>query len=174
MSGNSAPITPSEFAEALTALPTSSLFAKASEIRNAIAHLRISNVELRNFVEASPGGDHDCEEAIAENIEVIARMEERIALVKVEAESRGSRWDVYEAEAVNLDHPDNREAPGATHNGDPIDTSHGDGLNGAEDSTVHIGSVHQPSVADEQSRGSMEELVSRFAAEEDEEDGIHL
>ncbi|KAF2182178.1 hypothetical protein K469DRAFT_246045 [Zopfia rhizophila CBS 207.26] len=92
MSADSLPITASRFATALTDLPLSSLYAKASELRNSIAHLQKSNVELQEWVEKE--GDKDCYEAYVENQEVIKRMEERIEMVKKEVtEIRGLPWE---------------------------------------------------------------------------------
>jgi hypothetical protein len=92
MSAHSLPISGAAFAEALVALPPSSLYAKLLELRNSIAHLQRSNDELKGYADASPDGDKDCEEAIEENKVVITRMEERIELVKVEMEKRGQKW----------------------------------------------------------------------------------
>ncbi|KAL1956982.1 hypothetical protein VTO42DRAFT_6471 [Malbranchea cinnamomea] len=92
MSAESRPITPEAFAKALTELPLSSVYAKAAELQNSINHLERSNAELKQFIEETPGGDKDCEEAIAENEEVIKRMLERIELVKAEVARRGQKW----------------------------------------------------------------------------------
>ncbi len=89
------PITPARFAAALQDLPLSSLALKVAELRNSIAHLDYSNEQLKPFAHpATPGeeGDPDCAEAIVENEDVIARMNERIALVKDEVERRGASW----------------------------------------------------------------------------------
>ena len=92
MSADSQPINAAAFAEALIALPLSSLYAKLFELRNSIAHLQRSNDELKRFIGASPDGDKDYEEAIEENEVVVKRIEERIELVKVEMEKRGQKW----------------------------------------------------------------------------------
>jgi len=92
MSADSQPINAAAFAEALIPLPLSSLYAKLFELRNSIAHLQRSNDELKGFIDTSPDGDKDCEEAIEENEVVVKRMEERIELVKVEMEKRGQKW----------------------------------------------------------------------------------
>lgn len=88
MSSNSAPISPARFAAALSSLPLPNLHLKAAEIRNSITHLEYSNLQLQPLTEE---GDRDCKEAVEENRETIARMEERIALLKAEVERRGSR-----------------------------------------------------------------------------------
>ncbi|OJD13101.1 hypothetical protein AJ78_06406 [Emergomyces pasteurianus Ep9510] len=94
MSATATPITPQAFAEALKSLTLPSLYAKASELRNSIAHLQRSNDELSRYIaeDAPDGRDKDCEEAIQENEVVMLRMQERIELLKVEVEGRGQRW----------------------------------------------------------------------------------
>ncbi len=95
MSSEAAPISPARFAAALKDLPLSTLHLKAAELRNSIAHLDYSNEELKPFAEGtdpSTNGepDHICIDAIKENEVVIARLQERIELLKAEVESRGS------------------------------------------------------------------------------------
>jgi len=94
MSANALPITADRFAAALVDLPLSNLYAKAVELRNSIAHLQRSNVELQAHLDSLPSGewDRDCEEAITENVVVIERMRERVGLLAVEVERRGGRW----------------------------------------------------------------------------------
>ncbi|KAK2787005.1 hypothetical protein FQN52_007447 [Onygenales sp. PD_12] len=93
MSAESRPIAAPAFAEALKSLTLPSLYAKASELRNAIAHLHRSNDELARYI-AETAPDTDCEDAIRENEEVVRRMEERIGLLREEVEGRGSKWGV--------------------------------------------------------------------------------
>ena len=90
MSASATPITLARFAAALPELPLSSLHAKGAELRNSIAHLRISNQELKSFADE---GDADCKQAIEENEGVISSMEERINLLRKEVEARGYLWD---------------------------------------------------------------------------------
>lgn len=95
MSSESQPITPERFAEAIKDLPLSALHAKASEIRNSIAHLRRSNEELQTFITESCESETDkreLESYVAENEGVIAAMKERVQLLKDEVEWRGQRW----------------------------------------------------------------------------------
>ena len=73
MSSSATPISPARFAAALPSLPLSNLHLKAAELRNSIAHLEYSNLQLQPLAEE---GDRDCEEAVKENRETIARMEE--------------------------------------------------------------------------------------------------
>ena len=89
MSSNATPISPARFAAALPSLPLPNLHLKAAELRNSIAHLEYSNHQLQPLAEE---GDRDCREAVEENRETIARMEERIELLKAEVEGRGFRW----------------------------------------------------------------------------------
>jgi len=90
MSSTSTPIPPHLFAAALPALPLSSLHAKAFELRNSISHLQRSNTQLRPLADA---GDRECQLAIAENEEVMRRMEERVGMLRGEVEGRGYLWD---------------------------------------------------------------------------------
>ncbi|EAQ92589.1 hypothetical protein CHGG_00824 [Chaetomium globosum CBS 148.51] len=118
MSSEALPISPTRFAAALTDLPLSTLHLKVLELRNSIAHLDYSNEQLRPFAEgtatatatststtttappqqapssttATAEPDADCADAIRENEGVIARMQERIALVRAEVERRGLGW----------------------------------------------------------------------------------
>lgn len=89
-SGN--PIPAELFAEAIKELPLDTLYAKAAELQNSISHLLDSNIQMKPFAD---DGDEVCKEAIAENDAVIARMEERIALCKLEAEQRGLGWGAH-------------------------------------------------------------------------------
>lgn len=137
------PITPARFAAALPALPLSALHAKAAELQNAIAHLRSSNVQLREFAD---GGDAECADAMRENEEVIARMQERIALVRQEVEGRGMRWADGEVE-------DRVEENGVVE------------MNGAG------AREERPGLSDEELERRLRE---RLGDGEDEEDGVHL
>lgn len=98
MSATNEPITSARFSAALSELPVSSLFAKKSEILNSVAHLELSNNELRNYADA---GDEDCAGAIEENVDVIARMHTRLELLKAEVENRGLGWDETKTERSN-------------------------------------------------------------------------
>jgi hypothetical protein len=110
MSSDARPITPAAFAEALKALPLSSVYAKALEIHNSVAHLERSNAELKQFIDETPGGggDKDCEDAIAENLEVI--------------KNRGEKWDDVldegEPESVVNGRSDQQEDQGPPASGD--------------------------------------------------------
>ncbi|KAM0111430.1 hypothetical protein ACP6JB_002992 [Aspergillus fumigatus] len=102
MSEEAQPITLEAFAEAIRELPLSAVYAKVSEIRNSIAHLRRSNSELKAFIDETCESESDKRELegyIAENEGVIATMNDRIGLLKTEIESRGERWIEEEIEA---------------------------------------------------------------------------
>ncbi|KAL5366561.1 hypothetical protein BJX96DRAFT_38256 [Aspergillus floccosus] len=95
MSGESAPITLDAFAEAIKELPLSVVYAKVTELRNSIAHLRRSNAELQTFVTESCDTEDEKRELqgyISENEGVMTSMTDRIILLKAEVESRGQRW----------------------------------------------------------------------------------
>ncbi|KAL9081736.1 MAG: hypothetical protein Q9159_007069 [Coniocarpon cinnabarinum] len=89
MSASTCPVTPERFAEALEALPLSTLHNTAAEIRNSQTHLRSSNLELEPHAVA---GDDVCKDAIVENEQVLQRMEQRLDLLKTEVERRGLPW----------------------------------------------------------------------------------
>lgn len=91
MSSEARPISPTQFATAVTDLPVENLYAKVVEIRNSVAHLERSNKELREYSD-SVAGDADCLAAVRENEEVIGRMDDRIELVRKEVERRGQKW----------------------------------------------------------------------------------
>ncbi|KAF2717562.1 hypothetical protein K431DRAFT_232836 [Polychaeton citri CBS 116435] len=95
MSADSQPINPERFRAALQDLPLDSLHAKVAELRNNIGHLRSSNEQMLPFAEA---GDQDCKDAMFENLSVIGRMNERIAILREEVEHRGMRWSESEEE----------------------------------------------------------------------------
>ncbi|PGH19136.1 hypothetical protein AJ80_04214 [Polytolypa hystricis UAMH7299] len=94
MSAEALPISTPAFAAALKDLPLPSIYGKVLELRNSVDHLQRSNLELRQFILESPGGtDKDCEEAVVENEGVIARMEGRIEMCRVElVDVRGQKW----------------------------------------------------------------------------------
>ncbi|KAI1272713.1 hypothetical protein F5Y07DRAFT_284916 [Xylaria sp. FL0933] len=128
MSSETQPISPARFAEALKDLPASSLALKVLELRNSIAHLDYSNAELKPFADGTMptldqrGGsagepDQDCRDAIAENEAVIARMQERIALIRAEVEGRGLDWQEFQGTASTASTVDNEDTPQNTENG---------------------------------------------------------
>ncbi|KFY17110.1 hypothetical protein V491_05104 [Pseudogymnoascus sp. VKM F-3775] len=97
MSSDALPIGTAAFAAALEALPLSTLHLKAAELRNSLAHLEYSNAQLEPFAHPPPGQEPDvvCVEAIAENVIVMDRMRERLALLRQEAEKRGVGWGEF-------------------------------------------------------------------------------
>jgi hypothetical protein len=96
MSAEAIPIPLPRFRSALTSLPISALYAKSRELHNSVSHLLSSNQELTSFITES-GPDADCQQAIVENEETIARMEERILAVEYEVVvERGLPWSEEE------------------------------------------------------------------------------
>jgi hypothetical protein len=115
MSATATPISPARFAAALQDLPISSIYAKAAELTNAITHLRASNTQLAAF---AASGDADCAEAMRENEDVIARMEERIQLCRAEVEgNRGLVWEVERGRKMVIERSGEGETA-ARENGD--------------------------------------------------------
>ncbi|KAI0387425.1 hypothetical protein F5Y04DRAFT_4343 [Hypomontagnella monticulosa] len=190
MSSEAQPINPARFAEALKDLPAESLALKVLELRNSIAHLDYSNAELKPYAEGRAPTldqqgetiqpDQDCIDAIAENEGVIARMQERIELIRSEVEGRGLSWREFQGK------PDDEEASAATNNnnaeaGNPPPN----GVNGQgpseealhpawRDGTFQTGTISQ--LGDEE-RELLRQLQSRMPREDDEEDpegGMHL
>lgn len=100
MSSDTLPISTAAFAAALEALPLSTLHLKAAELRNSLAHLEYSNAQMEPFAHPPPGQepDIDCVEGIEENIVVMGRMRERLALLRQEAEKRGVGWGEFVGE----------------------------------------------------------------------------
>jgi hypothetical protein len=200
MSNEATPISPARFAAALKDLPLSTLHLKAMEIRNSIAHLDYSNEQLKPFADgtdpsANGRPDQDCIDAIKENEIVIARMQERIALLKAEVEGRGSSWLEFQS-AEELKGGDGRLLNGTGESDGDVEVEghersdawrdgtfqtgrivngevrmDGDsGVNGATNGTSSIGG----SLDDEALRRAMEERMRVLANEDDDEEGMHL
>lgn len=149
MSTESLPITLAAFAEAIKELPLSTVYAKASELRNSIAHLRRSNEELRAFVNEScdtEGEARELETYITENEQVMGSMNERISLLKSEIEGRGQQWIELEDTAADTTANEDQQsssafAPGTNgvagergnsvqHESSTLDTQNDQGQNG--------------------------------------------
>jgi hypothetical protein len=204
MSSATTPISPARFAAALKDLPLSTLHLKAAELRNSIAHLDYSNEQLKPFAEGTNEGnsngqpDQDCIDAIKENEAVIARMMERIELLKQEVEGRGSSW---------LEFQSKEELDGEGDGGDMLDgegrlvNGHGHGHGEEEeerseawrDGTFQTGRIVGGEVRmdgertngatstgtggrldDEALRRAMEERMRALAEEGDDDEGMHL
>jgi hypothetical protein len=91
MSYAARPISPTAFAAAIRDLPLDNVYAKAAELRNAMAHLASSNAQLAPLATA---GDAVCADAVRENEEVLQRMEHRLLLLRFEVEVlRGLKWE---------------------------------------------------------------------------------
>ena len=103
-SATARPIPAAQFALAIQDLPLESVYAKAREIENSIAHLQRSNSQLKEFSDSirrdetiggetrEEVGDRECLEAIRENDVVIERQRERVALLREEVTRRGRVW----------------------------------------------------------------------------------
>ncbi|KAF1915281.1 hypothetical protein BDU57DRAFT_518176 [Ampelomyces quisqualis] len=111
MSSNALPIPLTRFASALSALPLDAIYAKHSELRNNIAHMQASNVQLEEY--ARQHDDRDCYEALVENRQVIARFEERIGALRNEVvEVRGLSWRPMEGAGKDGGEKGNGESGG--------------------------------------------------------------
>jgi len=202
MSNEAAPISPARFAAALRDLPLSTLHLKAMEIRNSIAHLDYSNEQLKPFADGtdpSSNGqpDQDCIDAIKENEIVIARMQERIDLLKAEVEARGSSWlEFQSAEEIQAG-----DEPLVNGTGESDGGVHMEGHDAWRDGTFQTGRIVNGEVRmdgstngsatngsatngsannsggrldDEALRRAMDERMRTLADEGDEENGMHL
>ncbi|KAI1268779.1 hypothetical protein F5Y18DRAFT_166988 [Xylariaceae sp. FL1019] len=185
MSSETQPISPARFAEALQELPASTLALKVLELRNSIAHLDYSNAELKPFADGTTATldqeagqpDQDCIDAIAENEGVIARMQERIALIRTEVENRGLSWQEFQGkENTPPPEPTENETDGA--NAPPTTNGvNGHGPDAASqhaawrDGTFQTGTLR--GLSDEE---LLQQLQSRMPPDEDEdpEGGMHL
>jgi hypothetical protein len=216
MSADTRPISPARFASALKDLSLPMLHLKVLEIRNSIAHLQYSNDQLRPFAEGNftasssttetPAAepDQDCIDAIQENLTVIDRMAERIALVRAEVEERGVSWTEFQsAEEVKAAQEDTTtvDETTTTTNGEQrspwTDGTFQTGVirNGEVrmDATpgqrrqIDGGTAQEPegaggqgggqgggSLSDEQLRRAMEEQMRNLGADGDDDGGMHL
>ncbi|KFA80399.1 hypothetical protein S40288_08813 [Stachybotrys chartarum IBT 40288] len=199
MSADTQPISPARFAAALKDLSISMLHLKVLEIRNSIAHLQYSNDQLRPFAQgsatavSSPSAesaepDQDCVDAIRENEQVIDRMTERLAIIRIEVEDeRGVSWTEFmSTEELEAQQEKNRTAAA-----DAAETPAVNGESGQHSAwsdgtfqtgTIRNGQVHmdqQPgrpnggTLSDEELRRAMEERM-RDLGDDDDEGGMHL
>lgn len=171
MSSNAAPISPARFAAALSALPLSNLHLKAAELRNSIAHLDHSNLQLQPFAEE---GDGDCKQAIGENTETIARMEERITLLKAEVEGRGFIWGEFNGGQRD----ETEETNGSRHdrfsdNGNICDLEEAQRTAGDLAANGHRGRAEGRRLGDEELASRLRERMEEDLAE-NEDNGLHL
>ena len=207
MSNEAVPIPPHRFAAALKDLPLSTLHLKAAELRNSIAHLDYSNEQLKPFAEGTEPGtngvpDQDCVEAIRENGIVIARMQERITLLKAEVEGRGSSWLEFQSAEESAGRGDEEmvDGEGRLVNGTSEDTGgrsqemseawrdgtfqtgsisngeivmHGPGA-GAAAGSASTNSAAGGRLDDDALRRAMEERIRALSDNGDEGEGMHL
>ena len=160
MATTSDPITPERFATAILDLPFPNLYSKAAEIRNSISHLKSSNEQMMPFADE---GDQDCKEAMFENLTVIGRMNERIALLKGEVERRGGVWSEH---AVG-DGEVSTEGDGIVVNGN------GHLVNGDVESGAAQRREPTGRFTDDELRRQLEAQMGGDDAEEND-DGVHL
>ncbi|KAI1107610.1 hypothetical protein F4804DRAFT_296559 [Jackrogersella minutella] len=201
MSSETQPIDPARFAEALRELPAESLAMKVLELRNAIAHLDYSNAELKPYAEGRTEAlephsyvgppDPECADAIAENLVVIARMQDRIEQIRAEVERRGLSWREFQEKPDEDD--DNEDEDGEELLHSPADDHAGpngltNGVNGRatngttdqhpawSDGTFQTGMMDQLTLNEATAAYSehLRQLEARAAANEDQEGGMHL
>ncbi|KAH9243305.1 hypothetical protein K456DRAFT_1907248 [Colletotrichum gloeosporioides 23] len=207
-SADTAPISPTRFAAALKDLSLPTLHLKVLEIRNSILHLQYSNAQLKPFAEglattldaatdaAAGRPDPDCVEAIRENEAVIARMEERVAIIRAEVEERGHSWNEFRSKE-EVDEAEGDKAEGINGTGEER-TANGAGAAAAPsahpawlDGTFQTGTIRngeiqldaQPGqrangtggrLTDEELRRAMEEQMRGLGQDDDEDGGMHL
>ncbi|OTB02525.1 hypothetical protein M426DRAFT_24680 [Hypoxylon sp. CI-4A] len=203
MSSETQPINLARFAEALKDLPAESLALKVLELRNSIAHLDYSNAELKPYAEGlaptldqqqqQQGGnsnqsaqpDQDCIDAIAENEAVIARMQERIEMIRIEVEGRGLSWREFQGKPDEEQEEEQTSATADSNHAAPTSTLT-NGVNGHaengqtrqqhpawQDGTFQTGTLSQ--LGDEE-RELLRQLENRMPSEDDEDPqgGMHL
>ncbi|KAL9619143.1 MAG: hypothetical protein Q9160_006232 [Pyrenula sp. 1 TL-2023] len=176
MSATTAPISPHAFALALETLPLPSLYAKAAELRNSIAHLSRSNAELQSYSDSvGGGGDPDCQEAIVENLEVTRRMGERIEMLRAEVERRGARWHEGGRGGGGEGGDEGADGVGGEERLRPNGLVNGEAHGDDDD---EVGGRQEMSQAPPRQSGRLtdEELQRRLVEQlgDDEEDGVHL
>ncbi|KAI0444758.1 hypothetical protein F4803DRAFT_227239 [Xylaria telfairii] len=188
MSSETQPISPARFAEALKDLPASSLALKILELRNSIAHLDYSNAELLPFAEGttptldrqgnlSEAGepDQDCKDAIVENEAVIARMQERIELIRAEVEGRGLNWREFQGITDDAARA-GQDTDDAMQNETPTTaTSTVNGHTESQHAAWRDGTFQTGTIGDDEEL--LRQLLSRLPPEDDEQDpdgGMHL
>ncbi|KAK7426363.1 hypothetical protein QQZ08_007118 [Neonectria magnoliae] len=192
-SADTTPISPARFAAALKDLSLAMLHLKVLEIRNSIAHLQYSNDQLKPFAEGSAAAleaapDQDCIDAIRENDQVIDRMAERIAIIRVEVEDRGLSWEEFKGR----DDAESKEDEPANTNGEtatPQASANTSASNPWTDGTfqtgaIQNGDVHMDSpvsrpqggsLSDEQLRRALEERMRNLGTDDDDDKGgMHL
>lgn len=202
-SADTTPISPARFAAALKELSIAMLHLKVLEIRNSIAHLQYSNDQLKPFAEGSATAlsgtdasgtsapDQDCIDAIKENDQVIDRMAERIAIIRVEVEDRGLSWEEFQSrDEVESKKEDEPEKTNGTTPAAPTTNASASGTAGDpwSDGTFQVGTIRngelhmdgqasQPaggSLSDEQLRRALEERMRDLGTDDDNEGGMHL
>lgn len=172
------------------------LHLKVLEIRNSIAHLQYSNDQLKPYAEgtaaasdgtsetsggaaAAPEPDQDCIDAIRENEQVIERMAERIALVRIEVEERGVSWNEFQSKEETEAAAAAAAAAAAESNGTSA-TTNGQQQSPWTDGTFQTGVIRNGEVHMDAQAGVRETTAGANASQrteendEDDGDGLHL
>ncbi|KAK1711496.1 hypothetical protein BDP67DRAFT_405910 [Colletotrichum lupini] len=203
MSADTRPISPTQFASALRDLSLPTLHLKALEIRNSILHLEYSNAQLAPYAagdattldsatdaSAGHGPDPTCVEAIRENDVVIARMRERVQIIRDEVEGRGHSWNEFKSKEEVEEEEAGQGA--ADRRGITSDSSHPARMDGTfQMGTIRNGVITMDGPApqstqstqqangtggrltDDELRRAMEERM-RGLGDDDEDGGMHL
>jgi hypothetical protein len=172
MSHDARPISPTRFREAIQDLPIGNLHAKAAELLNSVEHLKRSNADLAAFPD-----DVDCKQAVAENLEVISRMEERVLMLRQEVVGRGMRW-VEGEEGYRILEPGETESSTGNVNGVNGNRAGANGVGqaaaGRSVGATSGGTATAASgtLSDEQLRRLLAERMG--APDDEEEEGVHL
>lgn len=180
MSHATEPINATAFSQALESLPVDALHSKAAELQNSVSHLKSSNEQMLPFADEGDQGTNqassndlgkgsadwshvpDCKDAMFENLVVIGRMNERIALLRVEVEKRGMRW--ADAEVEDRDQEMKDEEGHMTN---------GSGSHAVTATASQVQQTREPSgrLTDEE---LMTRLQERLGDPDGNEDGVHL
>lgn len=166
MSSTTRPITSAAFSAALKALPLSSLYGKAAELRNSVMYLRSSNEQL---LPLASEGDDDCVAAIAENKEVLRQMLERIQLLRQEVEGRGMPWAESEVETLAESQHKNLDG-GFVYGNEPIG-NRGSRNEERGDSVSDDSVFRRSQLAEEEPAHTVPELTGEAEANNE---GLHL
>ncbi|OLN81401.1 hypothetical protein CCHL11_09955 [Colletotrichum chlorophyti] len=213
MSADTTPISSTRFAAALKDLSLPTLHLKVLEIRNSILHLEYSNAQLKPYAEGSATTldaatdaaagrpDQDCVDAIRENDTVIARMRERIDIIRAEVEERGHSWDEFRSKdeidadtrpvqtnglATATSEEERVAGPDAAAGGET--SQHPAWLDGTfQVGTIRNGEIHMDApppaqrangaggrLTDEELRRAVEERMGGLGDDDDANGGMHL
>lgn len=165
MSQQTRPISPTRFREAIHDLAIGNLHGKAAELRNSIDHLKRSNLDLAEFED-----DADCKQAVAENLETIRRMEDRISMLKQEVQGRGLRWVEGDDYKEGMLEPGEQPSVNGTNISTPVVNGN---ANTSQAATTTASSASSGRLTDEQLRALLAERMAQ-PEDDEEEDGVYL